>query len=141
MEDSGDPGENMADISGVISVMFQVLRKVRLFIMLILLSFTGPEPIMPVPPSNPPPAFDMVDFLHASASYDLDKVFEFVGSVPPVPRHVPSERPGGEVRREILKGRAQNISRSVCETFAYATSRTISAEDTAAVLETFANVR
>ena len=55
MGDSGDPGENMADISGVISVMFQVLRKVRLFIMLILLSFTGPEPIMPVPPSNPPP--------------------------------------------------------------------------------------
>jgi hypothetical protein len=141
MEDSGDPGENMADISGVISIMFQVLRKVRLFIMLILLSFTGPKPIMPVQPSNPPPAFDMVDFLHASASYDLDKVFAFVGAVPPVPRHVPSERPGGEARREILKGRAQNISRSVCETFAYATSRTISAEDTAAVLETFANVR
>ena len=62
MEDSGDHGENMAVISGVISIMFQVLRKVRLFIMLILLSFTGPEPIMPVPPSNPPPAFDMVDF-------------------------------------------------------------------------------
>ncbi len=37
MEDSGDPGKNMADISGVISVMFQVLHKVRLFIMLILL--------------------------------------------------------------------------------------------------------
>jgi hypothetical protein len=122
MEDSGDPGENMADISGVISVMFQVLRKVRLFIMLIVLSFTGPEQIMPVPPSNPPPAFDMVDFLHASASYDLDKVFEFVGSVPPVPRHVPSERPGGEARREILKGRAHNMSLSVCEMFAYATS-------------------
>jgi len=59
MEDSGDHGEKMADISGVISIMFQVLRKVRLFIMLILLSFTGPEPIMPVPPSNPPPAFDL----------------------------------------------------------------------------------
>ena len=55
MEDSGDHGENMADISGVISIMFQVLRRVRLPIMLILLSFTGPEPIMPVPPSNPPP--------------------------------------------------------------------------------------
>ena len=45
---------------------------------------------------------------------------------------------GGESRREILKSKAKNISRSVCETFAYATSRTISEEDTA---ETFSNVR
>ena len=62
-------------------------------------------------------------------------------NVPPIPRHVPSERPGGESRREILKSRATNISRSVCENFAYATSRTISEEDTAAILETFSNVR
>ena len=55
MEDSGDHGDNMADVSGVISIMFKVLHKVRLFIKLILLGFTGPEPIMPVPPSNPPP--------------------------------------------------------------------------------------
>ncbi len=58
-----------------------------------------------------------------------------------IPRHVPSERPGGESQREILKSRAKNISRSVCETFSFATSRTVSAEDTAVILETFANVR
>jgi hypothetical protein len=46
----------------------------------------------------------------------------------------------GEARREILKGGTKNLPRSVCETYAYATSRTISAEDTAVVLETFANV-
>ena len=94
-----------------------------------------------VSPPNPPPAFDMVEFLHESASYDLVKVLEGVGAVPPIPCHVPCERPGGEARREILKDRAQNISWSDCETFAYATSRTNSAEDTAAVLETFSNVR
>ena len=107
--------------------------------MLILLTGLGSHSAVPQP--NPPPTFDMVEFLQESASYDLDKVLEGVGTVPPIPRHVPSERPGGESRREILKGRAQNISRSVCETFAYATSRTISAEDTAAVLETFSIVR
>ena len=66
--------------------------------------------------------FDMQEFMHMSSSYDLDKVFRMAENVPPIPRHVPSERPGGESRREILKSRATNISRSVCENFAYATS-------------------
>ena len=96
---------------------------------------------MPALPPNPHTPFDMVEFMHMSSSYAMDKVFRLAENVPPIPRHVPCERPGGEVRREILKGRAKNISRTVCETFAYATSRTISEEDTAAILETFSNVR
>ncbi len=54
--------------------------------------------------------------------------------------HVPCERPGGGARRAILKASAANIPRSVSEVFAYSTSRTLSAEDTAVVLETFSNV-
>ncbi len=57
-----------------------------------------------------------------------------------LPHHVPSERPAGEARREILKSSAANITRSVSEVFAFATSRTLSCEDTAVVLETFGNV-
>ncbi len=37
-----------------------------------------------------------------------------------LPRHVPSGRPGGEARREILKSRAADIPWSVSEVFAYA---------------------
>ena len=96
---------------------------------------------MHVLPPNPQTPFDMEEFMHMSSSYDMDKVMRTAANVPPIARHVPSERAGGESRREILKSRAKNISRSVCETFAYATSRTISAEDTAVILETFANVR
>jgi hypothetical protein len=95
----------------------------------------------PVPVPNPPTPFDMKEFMHTTASFDLKKVFQMVEALPSIPRHVSSARPGGEARREILKGRAQNISRSTCETFAFCTSRTLSAEDTAIVLETFANVR
>ena len=97
---------------------------------------------MHVLPPNPQTPFDMEEFLHMSSSYDMDKVIRMAENVPPIPRHVPSEwRPGGESRREILKSRAKNISRSVCETIEYATSRTISEEDTTAILETFSNVR
>ena len=98
-------------------------------------------PIRVADPLPRPPPFDMVDFMHKSASYDLQKVFSTAADDDVHPRHVPSERPGGEARREILKSRAANISRSVSEIFAYATSRTISGEDTAVVLETFGNVR
>jgi hypothetical protein len=93
----------------------------------------------PVAVAYPPrPPFDMIDFMHQSSSYDMRKVFAVDDSS--IPRHVPSERPGGEARRAILKSSAANIPRSVCEIFAFATSRTISCEDTAVVLETFGNV-
>ena len=62
----------------------------------------------PQPPPPPPPPFDMVDFMHAAGSYDLKKV--------------PSERAGGEARRQNLKSRAANIPRSLSEVFAFATS-------------------
>ena len=104
-------------------------------------SLDAPAPPIRVTDPLPRPPFDMVDFMHKSASYDLQKVFSTAADDDVHPRHVPSERPGGEARREILKSRAANIPRSVSEIFAYATSRTISGEDTAVVLETFGNVR
>ncbi len=96
------------------------------------------SPIVAVAYPQPQPPFGMVDFMHKSSSYDMHNVFAVDdGSLP---RHVPSERPGGEARRAILKSSAANITRSVSEVFAFATSRTISCEDTAVVLETFGNV-
>jgi hypothetical protein len=101
---------------------------------MLLMVLTGPGPALrPVPP-NPPQPFNMAEFMCSSSGYDINKVFQLAEAFPPIARHVSSERPGGEARREILKGRAKSISRSVCETYAYATSRTISAEDTAIVL-------
>jgi hypothetical protein len=101
-------------------------------------SMDEPSPPVRVAYPQPHPPFDMVDFMHKSSRYDMHKVFAVDdGSLP---RHIPSERPGGEARREILKSRAADITQSVSEVFAFATSRTISCEDTAVVLETFGNV-
>jgi hypothetical protein len=83
----------------------------------------------------------MIDFMRNSASYDMNGVFESAEEVPSIPIHVPCERSGGEARRVILKSRASSITRSVSEVLAFSTSRTLSAEDTAVVLETFGNVR
>ena len=58
---------------------------------------------MPALRPNHETPFDMQEFMHMSSSYDLDKVFRMAENVPPIPRHVPSERPGGESRREISK--------------------------------------
>ena len=104
------------------------------------------DPVIPNPPmarlpAPRPPAFDMMDFMHKTSSYDIMEVFRLAEAMPLIPVHVPCERPGGEARRAIMKARAASVPRSLCETFAYATSRTISADDAAIVLETFANVR
>ena len=105
------------------------------------------SPVIPIPmipdTSNihPPQPFLMVDFMHKTSSYNLMQVFQEAQSMPFIPVHIPCERPGGESRRAIMKARAATVPRSVCETFAFCTSRTISAEDTAVVLETFGNVR
>ena len=96
----------------------------------------SPPVIVAYPQTHPP--FDMVDFMHKSSSYDMHK--EIAVDDDSLPRHVPSERTGGEARREILKSRAADISLSASEVFAFATSRTISCEDTAVVLKTFENV-
>jgi hypothetical protein len=100
---------------------------------------SSPRPdSVPVPPR--PPKFDMVDFMHQSSRYDIQKVLQQALDLPPIPTHVFSKRSGGEARREILKSRASKVTRSVSKVFASATSRTISAEGTAVVLETFGNV-
>ena len=90
----------------------------------------------PVPESD----FDMIDFMHQSAAYDIQQVLQQAEDLPPIPPHVFSERAGGEARRVMLKSRTSTITRSVSEVFAYSTSRTISTQDTAVVLETFGNV-
>jgi hypothetical protein len=76
----------------------------------------------------------------------LASIREADAYLPPGPIHVYSERAGGAVRlyivhivhishivankhfyhrREVLKQRASNFSRSLCETFAFATSETV----------------
>ena len=84
--------------------------------------------------------FDMIAFMHQSAAYDMQQVLQQAEHLPPIPPHVFSERSGGEARRVMLKSRTSTITRSVSEVFAYSTSRTISAQDAAVVLETFGNV-
>ena len=101
-----------------------------------------PDRVIPNPsPASRPAPFDMMEFMHKTSSYDIMEVIRLAEAMPLIPLHVPSERPGGEARKEIMKARAANVTRSVSEVFAYSTSRTISAEDTAVVLETFGNVR
>ena len=78
--------------------------------------------------------------MHKTSSYDLQQVFQLADSMPVIPVHIPCKRPGGEARRAIMKARAANATRSVSEVFGLVTSRTISAEDTAVILETFGNV-
>ncbi len=97
-----------------------------------------PPPQCPIPP---PPPLDMALFLQRTSHYDLDKVFQTAAAVPPIPQHVPTERPGGDARRAVMKARAAGLTRSVSEVFALTTSRTMSTEDTAVILETFGNVR
>ncbi len=100
-----------------------------------------PPPQVPPAPQAPSPPLDILNFLHKTSSYDLRTLFQYTETLPRIPVHVPSERAGGEARRTILKARAAMIPRSVSKVFAFSTSRTISDEDTAAVLETFGNVR
>ncbi len=100
-----------------------------------------PPPQVPAAPQAPSPPVDILNFLHKTSSYDLRTQFQYTETLPRIPVHVPSERAGGEARRTILKARAAKIPRSVSEAFAFSKSRTISDEDTAAVLETFGNVR
>lgn len=57
-----------------------------------------------------------------------------------VPLKLYTERTGGAARRERLKRKASDITRSECESFAFCTSRTTSIEDTAILLSAFANV-
>jgi hypothetical protein len=91
----------------------------------------------------------------------LASIREADAYLPPGPIHVYSERAGGAVRlyivhivhishisankhfyhrREVLKQRASNFSRSLCETFAFATSETVSIESGNRLLQAVGNV-
>ena len=58
----------------------------------------------------------------------------------PIFAEVPSERLLGESRREELKRKAEHLSRSLCESFSFVTSKTMSIKDTRDVIQTFGNV-
>ena len=85
-----------------------------------------PDAVIPIPPAcRPraglaPPPFDMMEFMHETSSYDMQKVFRLADSMPVIPVHIPCERPGGDARRAILKARVANVpqARSVSEVFA-----------------------
>ena len=106
------------------------------------------------PPS--PPAVPIIPILNAAAAIpppDMRRTMAAVGGpnytnalkeadarTGVAPLDIPSERFGGESRRESLKRRAHDITRSTSEIFAYCTSRTTSIEDSGEILSTFANV-
>ena len=83
-----------------------------------------PEAVIPIPPASrgglAPPSFDMMEFMHETSSYDLQKVFRLADSMPVIPVHIPCERPGGDASRAILKASAANVPQalSVSEVFA-----------------------
>ena len=54
---------------------------------------------------------------------------------------IPSKRCGGEARRANLKRKARYTTQSVAETFVYCTLNTVSTENAADIIQTFANVR
>jgi hypothetical protein len=64
-----------------------------------------PSPQVPPAIQAPPPPLDILDFLHRTSSYDLQSVFQLTETLQSVPVHVPSERAGGEARRQPLKQR------------------------------------
>ena len=121
----------------------------------------GP-PILQQPPALPP--FDFRAIMRRSGgntSALLASIREADAYLPPGPIHVYSERAGGAVRlyivhivhishivankhfchrREVLKQRASNFSRSLCETFAFATSETVSIESGNRLLQAVGNV-
>ena len=51
----------------------------------------------------------------------------------PIFAEVPSERLLGESRREELKRKAEHLSRSLCESFSFVTSKTMSIKDTSSL--------
>ena len=98
----------------------------------------------PPPQDQPPrslPPVDMIQTMQASggpgfliAAKGLD------ARMPDTARGVPSARAGGETRTQSLKRKAEDISRSACEIFAFCTSETVSQEGTAKLLSAVGNV-
>ena len=97
-------------------------------------------PVQAQPPRSLPPV-DMIQTMQASggpgfliAAKGLD------ARMPDTARRVPSARAGGETRTQSLKRKAEHISRSACEIFAFCTSETVSQEGTAKLLSAVGNV-
>ena len=82
-----------------------------------------------------------MNLMSKTGGYDIQScIKEMDRQMQDYPVHVPSERPGGHSRRELMKQRAATISRSAAEAFAFSTSTTLSQEDTDTFLQAFGNV-
>ena len=93
-------GENMDDVRGDYPVepgtFSMIYRRYNIwnyifyiyvyYLLIILIQLTDPIMSGLVSPPNPPPPFDMVDFMHMSSSYDMNKVFRLAEDVPCIPR-------------------------------------------------------
>ena len=97
----------------------------------------------PVAPINPGRAqLDMRKVMFTAGGPDYDRVLQETDvHIGADASNIPSERCGGEARRANLKRKARHIARSVAETFAYCSMRTVSIEEAAEILQTFGNVR
>ena len=84
---------------------------------------------------------DMRKVMHAAGRPDFARVLHDTDVLmEPINSFFASERCGGAARRANLKRKAYDISRSVAETFAYCTLRTVSNEEAAELISIFANV-
>ena len=121
----------------------------------------GPAILLPQPVQQ---QFDFASFMRRSGANTttlLSVIREADAHLPPGPIVIYSERAGGAVRlnilhikhvlhilmhlhtchrREILKQRASKFSRSLCETFAFATSETVSIASGNRLIQTLGNV-
>ena len=101
----------------------------------------GPLPPAQAQPPRYLPPVDMIQTMQASggpgfliAAKGLD------ARMPDTARRVPSARAGRETRTQSLKRKAEHISRSASEIFAFCTSETVSQEGTAKLLSAVGNV-
>jgi hypothetical protein len=101
----------------------------------------APDPQAPLPGPASTPPFHFMNFISKTGGANFQTCIKDMDrQMQDYPLHVPSERPGGHARRELLKQRASTISRSQAEAFAFSTSKTLSLEDTDDFLQAFGNV-
>ena len=113
----------------------------------------GALPDVDQPPPSPPAVPNLPNAVAAIPPPDMRRTMAAVGGpnytnalqeadarTGLAPLNIPFERCGGESRRQLLKRRAHDITRSTAEIFAYCTSRTTSIQDTGEILSAFGNV-
>ena len=105
----------------------------------------SPPQYLPPPPAVPSNAdLDMRKVMLAAGGPNFETVLhdaDIQMPVGPDSQIIPSERCGGEARQANLKRKARYITQSVAKTFAYCTLNTVSAENAADILQTFANAQ